>query len=121
MSEQEFKEFVNSLKEQGLTDEEILDIFYQPFKDGEITLESLKAAANSMGYRLKGEFEQEVSQGGGEGGEGGGDLGKEQVEAAKEIKEGESEGEFKERVAKGETAEESDEDSERKEAFKYLN
>lgn len=121
MSEQELKDFVDSLKEQGLNDEQILDIFFETFKSGELPIESLKSAAESMGYRLKGDFEKEASQGGGEEK----DLSKDQIEAAKEIKEGESEEDYKERVAEGETAEESkesedDEDSERKEAFKYL-
>jgi len=118
MDEKEFREFVDELKEGGLSEEEILDILYKAFSEKEIDMEDLEKAAGIMGYELKEEFKKDFE---GEKPEGGA-ADKDQIEAAKEFKPGESEEEFKERIEKGEPADsdEDDEDEERREAMRLL-
>jgi len=121
MDEAEFGEFVEELKKQGATEEDILDVLYEAFTNNELDLEDLKKAAGFMGYELDEDFEKEIENVPEEGGK---EVSEEQIEAAKEAKPGESEAEFKERVAEGESVEESeeedDEDEERREAMKLF-
>lgn len=100
MDRTEMESLVKQLKAAGLTEEQIMETFYETFQDGKMDREDLEACAEFMGYELTDDFKNDPTPdpiaGGGEG------ITKEEAEAAKEIKPGESPEEFKEAVEGGE-------------------
>lgn len=99
MDRTEMESLVKQLKAAGLTEEQIMETFYETFQDGKMDREDLKACAEFMGYELTDDFKNDPTPdpiaNGGEG------ITKEEAEAAKEIKPGESPEEFKEAVEGG--------------------
>lgn len=100
MDRTEMESLVKQLKAAGLTEEQIMETFYETFQDGKMDREDLEACAEFMGYELTDDFKNDPTPdpiaNGGEG------ITKEEAEAAKEIKPGESAEEFKEAVEGGE-------------------
>lgn len=100
MDRTEMESLVKQLKAAGLTEEQIMETFYETFQDGKMDRKDLEACAEFMGYELTDDFKNDPTPdpiaGGGEG------ITKEEAEAAKEIKPGESAEEFKEAVEGGE-------------------
>ena len=101
MDRTEMESLVKQLKAAGLNEEQIMETFYETFQDGKMDREDLEACAEFMGYELTDGFKNDPTPdpiaGGGEG------ITKEQAEAAKEIKPGESPEEFREAVEGGDT------------------
>lgn len=139
MNNDEILSLIEQLKAQGLGEEEIMDVYYESFKEGKMDRKDLETLANALGYELTDDFkadehEDPISAGAAEG------VSKEEAEDLKEIKPGESEEEFKEKIEEakdGESAaaesedkvedkveddkaDEADEESERKEAMKLF-
>ena len=110
MDRTEMESLVKQLKAAGLTEEQIMETFYETFQDGKMDREDLEACAEFMGYELTDDFKNDPTPdpiaGGGEG------ITKEEAEAAKEIKPGESPEEFKEAVEGGELGDETPEGEE---------
>lgn len=99
MDRAEMESLVKQLKAAGLNEEQIMETFYETFQDGKMDREDLEACAEFMGYELTDEFKGDPTPDPiADGGEGAGGITKEQAEAAKEIKPGESPEEFKEAV-----------------------
>ena len=100
MDRTEMESLVKQLKAAGLTEEQIMETFYETFQDGKMERKDLEACAEFMGYELTDDFKNDPTPdpiaNGGEG------ITKEEAEAAKEIKPGESAEEFKEAVEGGE-------------------
>ena len=100
MDRTEMESLVKQLKAAGLTEEQIMETFYETFQDGKMDRKDLEACAEFMGYELTDDFKNDQTPdpiaNGGEG------ITKEEAEAAKEIKPGESVEEFKEAVEGGE-------------------
>lgn len=96
MDRTEMESLVKQLKAAGLTEEQIMETFYETFQDGKMDRKDLEACAEFMGYELTDDFKNDQTPdpiaNGGEG------ITKEEAEAAKEIKPGESAEEFKEAV-----------------------
>lgn len=102
MDRAEMESLVKQLKAAGLTEEQIMETFYETFQDGKMDRKDLEACAEFMGYELTDEFKGDPTPDPiADGGEGGGGITKEQAEAAKEIKPGESPEEFREAVEGG--------------------
>lgn len=104
MERTEMESLVKQLKAAGLTEEQIMETFYETFQEGKMDRKDLEACAEFMGYELTDDFKNDptpdpIAAPEGEGGEG---ITKEEAEAAKEIKPGESAEEFKEAVEGGE-------------------
>ena len=110
MDRTEMESLVKQLKAASLTEEQIMETFYETFQDGKMDREDLEACAEFMGYELTDDFKNDPTPdpiaGGGEG------ITKEEAEAAKEIKPGESPEEFKEAVEGGELGDETPEGEE---------
>ena len=100
MDRTEMESLVKQLKAAGLTKEQIMETFYETFQEGKMDRKDLEACAEFMGYELTDDFKNDQTPdpiaNGGEG------ITKEEAEAAKEIKPGESAEEFKEAVEGGE-------------------
>lgn len=97
MTLEELKEAIEGFKKEGYEEEEILEIFYLMYADGKMPLEDLRMMTEAMGYEFTEEFEamseEDKKQKGlkhieaaGEG------IDYEDVEDAKEFKEGEDDG-----------------------------
>ena len=78
MNNEEIQSLINQLKATGLSDEQIMETFYEAFQKGEMDRADLEALANAMDYELTDEFKNEPAQDpinapaeGGEGGEAG--------------------------------------------------
>lgn len=104
MDRTEMESLVRQLKAAGLTEEQIMETFYETFQEGKMDRKDLEACAEFMGYELTDDFKDDptpdpIAMPEGGGGEG---ITKEEAEAAKEIKPGESAEEFKEAVEGGE-------------------
>lgn len=86
MDRSEMESLKKQLTAAGLTEEEIMDTFYETFEEGKMGKDDLKACAEFMGYELTPEFEADDHAAPAEGGEGTPDGGitKEQAEQAKE-------------------------------------
>lgn len=56
MTVEEVKKVVEELKNEGMTEDEILAAFYAMFCDGKITSEQLEGLTLAMGYELTEEF-----------------------------------------------------------------
>ena len=99
MDRTEMESLVKQLKAAGLNEEQIMETFYETFQEGKMDRKDLEACAEFMGYELTDDFKNDPTPdpiaSGGEGGEG---ITKEEAEAAKEIKPGESAEEFKQAV-----------------------
>ena len=102
MERTEMESLVKQLKAAGLTEEQIMETFYETFQEGKMDRKDLEACAEFMGYELTDGFKNDPTPdpiaNGGEDGKG---ITKEEAEAAKEIKPGESAEEFKEAVEGG--------------------
>lgn len=102
MTPEEAKSTIEELKQEGLSDEEILYSFYRLFQDGKITVEGLEGLVETLGWHLTEEFKamspedqktkgyEEIEDETEEG------VSTEEVEAAKEIPAEESKEEPKE-------------------------
>lgn len=96
MDRAEMESLKKQLQAAGLTDEQIMDTFYETFKEGKMDRKDLETLTQFMGYQLTDEFKNDptpdpiASAGGGAQG-----ITQEQAEAAKEIKPGESPEAFK--------------------------
>ena len=103
MDRTEMESLVKQLKAAGLNEEQIMETFYETFQEGKMDRKDLEACAEFMGYELTDDFKNDPTPdpiaSGGEGGEG---ITKEEAEAAKEIKPGESPEEFQQAVEGGE-------------------
>ena len=140
MENDEILSLIEQLKGQGMSDEEIMDVYYETFKKGEMDRKDLEVLAEALGYELTDDFKEDEHADPMAAPESG-EISKEAAEDLKEIKPGESEEEFKEKVEeakeggepeesapeaedKAEDAapveEEDDEESERKEAMKLF-
>lgn len=97
MNDEEIKSLIDQLKAAGLNEEEIMDVFYQAFTEGEMDREDLETLAEAMGYELTDDFKNDPQPDPIASPEGG-DMSKEQLEDAKEIEPGESAEEFKEKI-----------------------
>lgn len=113
MNNEEIEALVEQLKAQGLSEEQIMDVFYKTFEEGKMDRKDLETLANFMGYELTDEFKNEptpdpIEANGMEG------MSTEDLEEAKEIAPGESEEEFKEKLegAEEELGEEEETESE---------
>lgn len=109
MNNEEIQALIEQLKAQGLSEEEIMDTFYQTFTEGKMDRKDLETLAEAMGYELTDDFKNEptpdpIEANGIEG------LSKEDLEEAKEIAPNESEEEFKEKL-EGEEVEEKPEEN----------
>lgn len=100
MEEKEIQSLIEQLKATGLNEEEIMDVFYKAFTDGEMDRKDLETLSEYMGYELTDDFKNDPQPdpiaGGNDGNDG--NASKEQIEEAKEIKPGESEEEFKDKI-----------------------
>lgn len=114
MDNEKIQALIEKLKEFGLDDEKILDVFFEVFKAGKMSKEDLGTLAESMGYELDEEFDKEEVP------EGDGKISKEEAEDLKEIKPEESKEEFKEKVeeAKEDDVDEKAEWDEARKLFK---
>ena len=114
MNNEEIQSLIEQLKAQGLQEDEIMQVFYDTFKEGKMDRKDLEALAEAMGYELTDDFKNEEApdpiEAGAEGAEGG--LTEEKAEDLKEIKPGESEEEFKEKVEEAAPAEEEEKPAE---------
>lgn len=107
MNGEEIQSLISQLKASGLNEEQIMDVFYETFKKGEMNREDLESLANAMGYELTDEFKKEetpdpIVSGSEESGEAG--ISKEEAEAAKALEPGESKEEFKEKIEEAKTS-----------------
>ena len=127
MNNEEIMSLIEQLKAQGLSEDEIMDVFYQTFVEGKMDRKDLETLAEAMGYELTDDFKNEPTPDpiASEGLEG---ASKEDLEEAKEIAPEESEEEFKEKIdetkedlgeeEKVESEEESEEEKEEPEEEK---
>lgn len=104
MDRTEMESLVRQLKAAGLTEEQIMETFYETFQEGKMDRKDLEACAEFMGYELTDDFKDDPTPDPIAAPEGGGGKGitKEEAEAAKEIKPDQSVEEFKEAVEGGE-------------------
>lgn len=97
MDKIEMESLVKQLKAAGLTEEQIMETFYETFQEGKMDRKDLEACAEFMGYELTDDFKNDstpdpIAQESMEG------ITKEEAEDAKEIEPGESPKEFKESI-----------------------
>lgn len=57
MTLEELKEVIEGFKEEGYTEEEILEIFYLMYADGKMPLDDLRMMTEAMDYKFTEEFE----------------------------------------------------------------
>lgn len=118
MDLKQIEELVEQLKAQGKSEEEIMEIYYETFKEGKMDRKDLETLANHLGYELTDDFKEDetpdpiVS-------EEMKDISKEDLEDAKTIDKGETKEEFKEKIEETKD-DEIDEEKEREEAFKLF-
>lgn len=101
MNNEEFMKLCEEFKAQGLDDKDILNVIYQMFKDEKIEKDEMVKMANSLGFELSEEFQEEAKGSGDE------DLTPEEVEDAQEV-----ESEDKEEESEKEDSDSEKEDSE---------
>ena len=118
MDNEQIQSLISQLKGVGLSDEEILDVFYAAFEKGKMDRKDLETLADSLGYELADDFKEDktpdpIAAGGDAAGA---DIEKSDAEDLKEIEPGESPEEFKEKVDEAkddiEIADEDEEPSE---------
>lgn len=113
MNNEEIQALMSQLKNAGLSDEDIANgILWPLFRDGKMSKEDLSTLCASIGLELDEEFENDKGPEDGAPAEG---ITKEEAEAAKEIKPGESKEEFEEKVEDMAKPGESEEVKEEKE------
>lgn len=100
MNSEEIQSLIEQLKAQGLSEEDIMEIFFQTFTEGKMDRKDLETLADAMGYELTDDFKNDetpdpIEEAPAEGLEG---LTKEEVEDAKEIEPGETKEEFAEKL-----------------------
>lgn len=100
MDAKEMESLVKQLKAAGLSEDQIMDTFFETFKEGKMDRKDLEACAEFMGYELTDEFKNDptpdpIEENPVPGAEG---ITKEEAENAKEIKPGESPEEFKGKI-----------------------
>lgn len=100
MDEKEIQSLIEQLKAQGLSEEEILDVYYEAFVKGEMDRKDLETLAGAMGYELDDDFKNDehpdpIEE---KGAEGAGELDEADLEAAKALEPGESKEEFEEKI-----------------------
>jgi hypothetical protein len=102
MNSEEIQSLIKQLKATGLSEEQIMDVFYETFEKGEMDRKDLETLAEAMGYELTDEFKNEPTPDPIEAGSSEeaaeGEITKEEAEAVKAIEPGESAEEFKEKV-----------------------
>lgn len=102
MNNEEIQSLIKQLKGAGLEDEQIMENFYEMFKDGEMNREDLETLAKAMGYELTDDFKNDSAPDPIEAEKGEdekvGDLSKAELEDAKEIEPGQTKEEFKEEI-----------------------
>ncbi|MCQ2776441.1 MAG: hypothetical protein MJ217_01795 [Bacilli bacterium] len=59
MTKSEFNNLINKLRDQNLTDEEIMNILFESFQTGVCSLEDLEKMVEWFGYSLTDEFYKE--------------------------------------------------------------
>ena len=97
MNNEEIQALMSQLQGAGLKPEDIADgVLWPLFRDGKMSKEDLTALCGSIGLELDPDFDKDPGPAEGEGAVEG--VTKEEAEAAKEIKPGESKEEFKEKV-----------------------
>lgn len=119
MNSEEIQSLIEQLKAQGLSEEEIMDTFYQTFTEGKMDRKDLETLAEAMGYELTDDFKNEETPDPIEAGAPAEGMSEEALEDVKAIEPGESEEEFKEKVEdvkEGEEEEKSEESEEKSEA-----
>ena len=109
MNEEEIQSLIEQLKAQGLSEEEIMNVFYETFVQGKMDRKDLETLAEAMGYELTDDFKNEptpdpIEANGAEG------MSKEELEAAKEIAPNETKEEFQEKLEGGEGEPEAEEE-----------
>ena len=123
MDKEKIDSLVSQLKGVGLSDEEILDVFYAAFKAGKMDRKDLETLADSLGYELDDDFKEDSEKDPIESGDvsddanPAGDL-KSVAEDLKEIKPGESKEEFKEKIDEAKDDIEADKDDKKEEEDK---
>lgn len=100
MTLEELKKVFDDFKGEGYEEEEILEILYLMYADGKMPLEDLRTMTETLGYEFTDEFEAMSEEdkkkkgleykNGDKAAEG---IDKEEIEDAKEFKEGEAESE----------------------------
>lgn len=105
MDNDEILSLIDQLKAQGLEEEQIMEVFYDTFKDGKMDREDLETLASALGYELDDDFKNEptpdpIDSMGAEG------VTEEAAEDLKEIKPGESAEDFKEKIEAAKEGEE---------------
>jgi len=107
MTQEEFTKLVESLKAQGMSEEDILGTLLDMFKEGKVGPEDVEKLAGSMGYEVTEEFKKMASPE--EEGAPEGEISEEEVEEAQEIPESREESSESEESEEEETEEESSE------------
>ena len=106
MNSQEMESLVKQLKAAGLTEEQIMETFFETFQEGKMDRADLEALAEFMGYELTDGFKNDQTPdpiaGGAEGEEG---VTKSEAEGLKEIQPGESKEEFEQKVEEAKSGE----------------
>lgn len=126
MDREEIDSLVKQLKAQGLSDEEIMDTYYEAFTKGEMDRKDLEVLAEHLGYELDDDFKndehpdpiaEEADKVDEEPKEEEKQLSEDEAEDLKAMKPGESKEEFEDRVedAKGDLEEAEKHDEEAKE------
>lgn len=97
MNEEQIKSLIEQLKAQGLTEDEIMDVFYQTFTEGKMDRKDLEVLTEAMGYELTDDFKEDSTPDpiASEGAEG---ISEASAEDLKEIKPGESPEEFEAKI-----------------------
>ena len=97
MNSEEMRSLIEQLKAQGLSEDDIMEVFYETFTKGEMDRKDLETLAEAMGYELTDDFKEDKTPDpiAAEGMEG---LSEEALEDAKAIEPGESKEEFEEKI-----------------------
>lgn len=119
MNSEEIQSLIKQLKAAGLSEEQIMDVFYKTFQKGEMDREDLETLANAMGFELTDDFKNDptpdpIAAGSTEEAAEGG-ISQEEAEEAKAIEPGETAEEFKEKIDEikdGESGPEASEEEE---------
>lgn len=123
MNYEEFKKLCEEFRAQGLKDEDILELVYQMFLNGDIDKEELSKLAGALGYEFTKEFDEFTSEKTSEGeavDEEGKPLGvsAEEIEKAKEVTEESEPEDFEKKIDVDEDEEDEDDEDEKEEAKK---
>lgn len=59
MNNEEIQSLIEQLKAQGLSEEEIMNVFYETFTQGKMDRKDLETLANAMGYELTDDFKND--------------------------------------------------------------